>query len=82
MPKRSHGFRAQHNATRQKWKARKARLNTSNSNDSSRRPSCDKRDASLPKKHKQRDETSMICAMEAELKVNQAAKEFDMPPTT
>ena len=86
MPKRSHGFRARSNAARQEWKTRKARLNTSDSNESSSRPSRDYTETGPPKKRKQWDETSMIRAMEAvksgELKANQAAKEFCVPPTT
>ena len=61
-------------------------MNTNNSSESSNRSSCNNSEASPPKKHKQWDETSMIHAMEAvkssELRVNQAAKEFDVPPTT
>ena len=61
-------------------------MNTSNSSESSSRPSHDNTDTSPPKKRKQWDENSMVCAMEAvksgELRVNQVAKQFGAPTTT
>ena len=86
MPKRPHGFKARSDAARQGWKTRKARLNASESGESSSAPSRDYADAGPPKKRKQWTETSMIRAIEGvklgEMSANKAAKEFDVPLTT